>query len=96
MRTAAADGDAFGNADAHRRFHTELVALARQRQLLLAYTPILVRLQLHMAVNLRREAQARAPLDGVRRHEVLLAAVESEDVERVLAALADHGAQTSL
>ncbi|HEX2810142.1 MAG TPA: GntR family transcriptional regulator [Kineosporiaceae bacterium] len=96
MRRAATDGDHLGLADAHRRFHTELVALADQRQLLQAYRPILLRLQLHMAANLRREAEAATPLDGVRRHVVLLDAVAAGDADTVLAALTAHGAQAYL
>lgn len=94
MRRATLAEEALERADAHRRFHYELVALAGQRQLLLAYEPILLKLQLHMAVNLRREAEVAAPLDGVRRHTTLLEAVESDDPETVLHALAHHGAQT--
>jgi DNA-binding GntR family transcriptional regulator len=97
MRDAAAAGQAFERAEAHRRFHVELVALAGQRQLRLAYEPILVRLQLHMAMNLRREEEVVASSDdGVRRHTVLLAAVESDDPAEVLSALANHGAQAYL
>jgi DNA-binding GntR family transcriptional regulator len=97
MRDAAKAGRAFERAEAHRRFHVELVALAGQRQLRLAYEPILVRLQLHMAMNLRREEEVVASADdGVRRHTVLLTAVESDDPAVVLAALATHGAQTYL
>ena len=96
MRTAARSGDAFSRAEAHRRFHREVVALAGHRQLALAYEPIVVRLQLHMAVNLRREAEARAPMEGVQRHEVLLAALESNDPDVALDALAHHGARAFL
>ena len=97
MREAAAAGKAFERADAHRRFHVELVALAGRRQLMLAYEPILLRLQLHMAMNLRREEEVVASADdGVRRHTVLLEAVESDDPAAVLSALANHGAQTYL
>jgi DNA-binding GntR family transcriptional regulator len=97
MREAAVTGRAFERAEAHRRFHVELVALAGQRQLRLAYEPIVVRLQLHMAMNLRREEEVVASADdGVRRHTVLLEAVESDDPTAVLATLATHGAQTYL
>lgn len=96
MRDAARTGDAFTRAEAHRRFHAEVVALAGHRQLSLAYGPILVRLQLHMAVNLRREAERRAPQDGVQRHEVLLAALESDDASVALDALERHGARAFL
>lgn len=96
MRRAATTGDLLELADAHRRFHVALVALAGHGQLLQAYEPILLRLQLHMALNLRRESQIAAPLDGIRRHAVLLEAVEGNDLEVVLVALASHGAQTYL
>jgi DNA-binding GntR family transcriptional regulator len=96
MRVSARTGDAFTRAEAHRRFHAEVVALAGHRQLALAYVPILVRLQLHMAMNLHREAEARDSMDGVRRHEVLLAALASDDVDVALDALARHGARAFL
>jgi DNA-binding GntR family transcriptional regulator len=96
MRRAATTGDLLELADAHRRFHVELVALAGHRQLLQAYEPILLKLQMHMALNLRRESEVAAPLDGIRRHAVLLEAVESNHLDTVLAALASHGAQTYL
>jgi DNA-binding GntR family transcriptional regulator len=96
MRRAATTGDLLELADAHRRFHVELVALAKHRQLLQSYEPILLKLQMHMALNLRREAEVAAPLDGIRRHAVLLEAVESNDPQTVLDALTSHGAQTYL
>jgi DNA-binding GntR family transcriptional regulator len=96
MRRAATTGDLLELADAHRRFHVELVALSGHRQLLLAYEPILLKLQMHMALNLRRESEIAAPLDGIRRHAVLLEAVASNELETVIAALASHGAQTYL
>jgi len=96
MRDAATAGRVFERADAHRRFHVELVRLAGQRRLLLAYEPILLRLQLHMAINLRREEEAAAAGDGVRRHAALLDAVETDDPAAVLPVLASHGAQTYL
>jgi len=96
MRDAARTGDAFSRAEAHRRFHAEVVALAGHRQLTLTYAPILVKLQLHMAVNLRREAEARDPMDGVQRHETLLAALSSGDPDVALEALERHGARAFL
>ena len=96
MREAAGSGDDFRRAEAHRRFHAEVVALAGQRQLALAYAPVLVRLQLHMAANLHREAESVAPTEGVHRHEVLLAALEAGEVEAALKALAEHGARAFL
>jgi DNA-binding GntR family transcriptional regulator len=94
MDRAAAAGDAPGANEAHRRFHLALVALAGQRQLLLVYEPIILKLQLYMAANLRREAEARAPEEGVARHRRLYEAVASGDPETALEALANHGART--
>lgn len=96
MRRAATASDVLELADAHRRFHVELVALAGHRQLLVAYEPILIKLQMHMALNLRRESAVAAPLDGIRRHTVLLDAVATNDVDAVLEALTTHGAQAYL
>jgi DNA-binding GntR family transcriptional regulator len=97
MQAAAASGGGLALHDAHRRFHVALVALSRHGQLLRTYQQVLLRLQLHMALNLRREAQVQEePLLGVRRHEALLAALESDDPAVVLEALARHGATTYL
>ena len=96
MRKATESGDRPAVADAHRRFHVELVALAGNRQLSQVYESVLVRLQLYMAVNLRREAEVAAPADGVHRHERLMAAVEGGDAGAILAELDRHGARTYL
>jgi DNA-binding GntR family transcriptional regulator len=96
MDAAARSGDGPAQSDAHRRFHTGLVALAGRRQLVLAYEPVLLKLQLYMATNLRREAELADPLDGVKRHLLLLQALETGDAEHVLRALTDHGARTYL
>lgn len=93
MRQAAATGAALEQAEAHRQFHVALVAMAGHRHLLLVYEPVILKLQLYMAANLRREAQVRTPQDGVRRHQRLLDAVAAGDVDEVLAALSDHGAR---
>ena len=79
---ADADGDELGKDDAHRAFHAAIVALAGNRQLDLAMEPILLKLQRPMAVNLRREASLLGPQAGLRRHERLLAALESNDPRR--------------
>jgi DNA-binding GntR family transcriptional regulator len=57
---------------------------------------VLVRLQLYMAVNLRREAEVARPADGVQRHERLMAAVEGGDTDAIVAELNAHGARTYL
>ncbi|WP_067804671.1 GntR family transcriptional regulator [Nocardia beijingensis] len=89
----AADGccDDFERDNAHRRFHAAIVALAGQRQLDLAYAPILLKLQLPMARNLREEARATHRRDGVRRHAALLAALETNDRDIVLEEMRTHG-----
>jgi DNA-binding GntR family transcriptional regulator len=94
MARAARDRDAYGENEAHRRFHIELVALAGHRHLLMAFEPVILKLQLYMAANLRREAEHRAPSQGVERHRRLLDAVASGELPTVLDALASHGART--
>lgn len=77
--------------DAHRRFHAAVVGLAGQRQLDIALEPILVKLQLPMAMNLREEARHHRASDGIDRHLAILTALESNNADTVIAALADHG-----
>jgi DNA-binding GntR family transcriptional regulator len=96
MRAATATGDRPVIADAHRRFHVELVLLAGNRQLCTLYESVLVRLQLYMAVNLRREAEAARPTDGIHRHERLFQAAEVGDAGAVQAELERHGARSYL
>ncbi|HEY6422156.1 MAG TPA: GntR family transcriptional regulator [Pseudonocardiaceae bacterium] len=96
MRQAAATGAALEQAKAHRQFHVALVAMAGHRHLLLVYEPVIFKLQLYMAANLRREAQVGTPQDGVRRHQRLFDAVAGGDVDAVLATLSDHGARSYL
>jgi DNA-binding GntR family transcriptional regulator len=96
MRKATETADRLAIADAHRQFHVALVGLAGNRQLSALYESVLVRLQLYMAVNLRREAEAARATDGVHRHERLLQAVERGDPEQVVKELNAHGARTYL
>ncbi len=96
IRAATDAGDRPALADAHRRFHVEVVALSGNRQLTALYETILVRIQLYMAVNLRREAETSRAIDGVHRHERLFAAVERGDTAEILTALSAHGARTYL
>lgn len=97
MERAAEHGDADARAAAHRAFHLALVGLAGHRQLLRSYEPVLTKLQLYMATNLRREAEAVAsPREGAQRHRRLCDAVDSGDPAAVLAELAHHGARTYL
>ncbi|MGW5560145.1 GntR family transcriptional regulator [Micromonospora sp. NPDC003944] len=96
MREATRAGNRLAVAESHRKFHVELVALAGNRQLSAVYGSILVKLQLYMAVNLRREAEMAQPLDGVHRHERLYEAVVGGDPEEVLTVLTGHGARSYL
>jgi DNA-binding GntR family transcriptional regulator len=88
MRAAPDDLD---RDDAHRAFHAAVVGLADNRQLDIALAPILVKLQLPMAMNLREEARHHRADDGITRHEAILASLESNDAATVIAALEDHG-----
>ncbi|TPG33676.1 GntR family transcriptional regulator [Mycolicibacterium hodleri] len=83
--------DALARDDAHRRFHAAVVELADNRQLNIALDPILLKLQLPMATNLREEARHHDAADGVKRHREILAALETNDPAAVVAALEGHG-----
>jgi len=96
MSKATETGDRLSIADAHRQFHVAVVALGGNRQLTAVYESVLVRIQLYMAVNLRREAEVADAADGVHRHARLMAAVERGDPAEVLAELSGHGARTYL
>ena len=93
LRAAAAGGDRFAASNAHRAFHLALVALAGSKQLLVAYEPLILKLQLYMAANLRREADSSSPAEGVRRHQRLLDAVLSRDPARIGEELKHHGSR---
>ena len=93
MRTAAVRGDRLDVADAHRRFHGSIVALAGNGQLATAHESVLLKIQLYMALNLRREADSHGGGSGVHRHETVLAALEAGDPDRIIETLATHGAQ---
>jgi DNA-binding GntR family transcriptional regulator len=96
MRKATETDDRLELANAHRRFHVEVVRLGGNRQLATLYESILVRIQLYMAVNMRREAETAHAADGVHRHERLSAAVEGGDRDRILTELSAHGARAYL
>lgn len=83
--------DALDRDDAHRAFHAAVVTLADNRQLDIALAPILLKLQLPMAKNLREEAQHGDATDGLERHRAILAALESNDAAVVVTALRQHG-----
>jgi DNA-binding GntR family transcriptional regulator len=97
MTAAAEGGDRLGVADGHRAFHVALAALSGNRQLSLVYESVLVKIQLYMALNLRREAERTAgPMDGVRRHRRLLRAIEGGDRDVIVRELAAHGSRSYL
>ena len=93
MRAADRLDDRFAMAEAHRRFHIAMVALADNRQLAWVHESVLVKTQLYMAINLRREADTGHASDGVHRHERLYAAVAGAEPDAVVAELATHGAR---
>ena len=88
MRTATDDLD---RDDAHRVFHAAVVGLARNRQLDIALEPILLKLQLPMAMNIRAEARHRRAHNGIERHQAILTALATNEQSVVIAALNEHG-----
>ena len=96
MKQAQDQDDQLAKDDAHRAFHAEVVALAGNRQLDLALEPVLVKLQRPMATNLRREASLMGAGEGIARHQRMVDALETNDVDQVLTALRDHGGQRYL
>ncbi|CAN5223604.1 hypothetical protein BH09ACT8_BH09ACT8_24350 [soil metagenome] len=82
--------------DAHRAFHAAVVGLADNRQLNIALEPILLKLQLPMAVNLREEARHQHGSDGIERHQSILKALEANEAAAALTAMHDHGHLTYL
>lgn len=93
--TAAANAnDRLAASTAHRAFHLAAVALADSHQLLQTYEPIILKLQLYMAANLRLEAESASPVEGVRRHRRLFDALVSGDEARIDEELERHGARS--
>jgi DNA-binding GntR family transcriptional regulator len=88
MRTAT---DELERDDAHRGFHAAVVELADNRQLNIALEPILLKLQLPMAMNLREEARHHRADDGIARHQAIVAALDTNDPGIVISALEKHG-----
>ena len=96
LERMAASTEPLDRDDAHRAFHAAVVGLARNRQLDIALEPILLKLQLPMAKNLREEARQRAAPqgrrdDGIARHNAVLSALETNDPVVVVDALRNHG-----
>ncbi|BBZ33523.1 GntR family transcriptional regulator [Mycolicibacterium confluentis] len=82
--------------DAHRAFHAAVVGLAANRQLDITLEPILLKLQLPMAANLRGEARHHHREDGVARHRAILTALENNDTAAAVEATSGHGHLTYL
>lgn len=96
MERATIDGDALAQAAGHRAFHLALVAMSGHRHLLDVYEPVILKLQIYMATNMRREATRRPPEEGPHRHRRLYDAVCGGDLTTVLAELEMHGSRTYL
>jgi DNA-binding GntR family transcriptional regulator len=90
---AAKTDDRLAASNAHRNFHLAAVELAASRQLLMTYEPVITKLQLYMAANLRREADSTSPTEGVRRHRRLFEAMLSGDTTRIDSELERHGSR---
>ena len=96
MERATAAGDSVAQDAAHRAFHLALVARSGHRHLIDVYEPVILKLQLYMATNMRREATQRPPEEGPGRHRRLYEAVCGGDLPTILAALEAHGSRTYL
>lgn len=96
MERATAAQDALAQAAGHRAFHLALVALSGHRHLIETYEPVILKLQLYMATNMRREANLRPPDEGPHRHRRLFDAVRGGDLADVLVELERHGSRTYL
>ena len=64
MECATAAGDTVAQDAAHRAFHLALVARSGHRHLIDVYEPVILKLQLYMATNMRREAVQRPTRGG--------------------------------
>ena len=102
LERMVASSDPLDRDDAHRVFHAAVVSLADNRQLDIALEPILLKLQLPMAKNLREEARQRdepssrrrrnGPVDdGIERHKAILSALQTNDPAVVIEAIGNHG-----
>jgi DNA-binding GntR family transcriptional regulator len=97
MWHAARESDEAGIVATNREFHLTLVAMAGHERLSHAYQTVMDQMQLCMSKNLRTEARSAGGLfEGCRRHERLLDAVRTGDLERVRAELARHGERSYL
>lgn len=90
MRASVESGEHPRYVEANRQYHLGLVALGGNTRLTSTYGILMNQMQLLMSINLWRESAADGEI-GVRRHEDLLLAIESGDLDLALAALKAHG-----
>jgi DNA-binding GntR family transcriptional regulator len=90
MSASAKSEDRARYVEANRAFHLAMIALGGNSRLTSSYENLMNQMQLVMSVNLARESVTNR-LAGVRRHEELLAAIESGDLSKALVALDAHG-----
>jgi DNA-binding GntR family transcriptional regulator len=95
MRKAVSSGNHAGYVNANRNYHMALIALADNARLSMTYDILMNQMQMLMSINLYRESLDDTEI-GVRRHEELLAAIETGDLDMALAALAAHGERNFL
>jgi len=96
MECATAAGDTVAQDAAHRAFHLALVARSGHRHLIDVYEPVILKLQLYMATNMRREAVQRPSAEGPLRHRRLYEAVRGGELATIVDELSRHGARTYL
>jgi DNA-binding GntR family transcriptional regulator len=90
MRSSIESGDHSRYVEANRQFHVALIALGGNGRLTHTYQTLMNQMQLLMSVNLSRESAEDREI-GVHRHEELLSAIESGDLDLAMAALEAHG-----
>jgi len=90
MRSAVGAEQHARYVEANRQFHLALIRLGGNSRLTMTYELLMNQMQLLMSLNLYRESVKDRKV-GARRHEELLAAIESGDLSHALAALAAHG-----
>lgn len=98
MMALAAEQSDHGNVvRANRDFHVSLVGLARHERLTKTYIELMDQMQLCMSDNLRTETHTVGDyMAGVKRHRVLLEAIESGNTSDALEALENHGERATL
>lgn len=96
MWPVAEAGDEGGLVAAGFEFHLSVIRLAHHRRIEQAFRSMSLQLQLCMAMNNRARRDVEDLKGNVRRHEDLLAVIETEDPERIERAFDAHGNATFL